>query len=356
MKIMKKILFLGLLLCGTFVAQAQQIETENAVIDLGQVVFRHPVTAEYEIKNTAGIPISIDNVRTSCGCTEVEYPQQGIEVGQSFMVRATYDAKQMGHFSKQIGIYTDGSKQPLMLTLKGVVVEEIVDFGGDYAFQLGDLLADKNTIEFDDVNRGDRPYQKIHVKNPTSDNVQPQVMHLPAYLKADVSPSKIAPGHEGVITINLDSRQLNDDGLTQTEIFLGKNPGDKTAASKAIDVSVVLLPAFRDLTADDLAFAPHVHLSTTKLDLGSFDKKKKLKGEIFIMNTGKSPLHISNLQLFSEGLELSLKKTTIEPEEVVALKVTARAKEYKAAKSKPRVLMITDDPDQPKVVIEIIAQ
>jgi len=60
--------------------------------------------------------------------------------------------------------------------------------------------------------------------------------------------------------------------------------------------------------------------------------------------------------MFTTGLQLSLNKTRLAPGESAKLKVTAVAKELRGARSKPRVLMITNDPDHSKVIIDINAE
>lgn len=345
-----------LLAMSSLGVNAQKIATANKIVDCGQVMFRSPVTAEFEITNKGGRATRIVDVRTSCGCTDVEYPTGDVPSDGKFTLRVKYDAKTMGHFDKFIDIYADNSNKPLVLRVRGNVVPEIVDFGGKYDFMLGNIQADCNDIEFDDVNRGERPQKKIHIRNTTSETVQPVVMHLPAYLQTEVSPSKIDPGHSGVVTVTLDSRQLKDMGLTQTSVFLGGFPGDRVSREKEISVSAVLLPKFDNLTTKQLANAPKLSLSTTALDLGEFGTKKKLKGEVIIRNDGKSVLNIRNIQMFTMGLEVSLNKQKLKPGESAKLKITADKRQIKAARSKPRVLMITNDPNNAKVTIKVIAK
>lgn len=349
----KKYIVTSLLALLLWNANAQEITTENEIIDCGQVAFKSPVTAEFEMQNSGGRPLVIDDVRTGCGCTTVDYPQSPIPPGQKFMVKITYDAKQMGHFNKQIGIYGNGSKEPLMLSLRGVVVAEVVDFQGEYHYRLGDMMVDMNDIEFDNVNRGDRPTQKIHIKNVTSTIAEPVIMHLPDYLSAEISPSKIAPGRSGTVTLILDSHRLRDLGLTQTSVYLGAFPGDKVSPKKEISVSTVLLPGFENMTEAVRAYAPKMRLSAGSLEMGSFNGKSKKKGTIEISNEGRTTLKINSLQMFTTGLEVSLNKTEIAPGEKAKLKVTAVAEKLRNARSKPRVLMITNDPENTKVVINI---
>ena len=335
-------------------ASAQKITTQHELVDCGQVVFRHPVTAEFQMKNEGDKPLFIKKVLKSCGCTTVDYPNRSIAAGENFVVKATYDAKQMGVFNKQVLLYSNASEEPFMVSMRGRVVNNVVDFDGEYEMTLGEFRSDVQEVEFDDVNKGDRPVQRIHIFNPTEQVMEPVVMHLPNYLRAVVSPSKVAPHHSATVSVVLDSKKLHDFGLNQTSIYLGERPGDRISPEKEIVVSAVLLPDFGDLTKEQKINAPKIQMSTTNLDLGSFNGKKKLKGEIQIVNNGKSVLDIRSMQMFTIGLLVSLNKTKIKPGETAKLKVTAVASELKKSRNKnPRILMITNDPDNAKVVIKI---
>lgn len=332
---------------------AQDITTPNSTINCGEVLFKQPVRAEFEMKNSGSQPLVISNVRTDCGCTKVEYPQEAIAAGATFTVTATYDAKTMGHFQKRIGIYSNSSKEPMMLTLKGKVVETKSDDDVDYQFMLGNLKTDANNLEFDNVNRGDMPIQKIHIRNETDEVVEPQLMHMPDYLVGEVKPSHIAPGHSGEVTIQLDSYKLRNLGLTQTSIYLGMFPGDKVSAEKEITTSIILMPDFEILTEAQRANAPKLRLSKGSIEIGSFDGKDKKRDELTITNDGKSTLRIRSLQMLTAGLEVSLSKQSIEPGQSAKLKVTAIASMLKKARSKPRILIITNDPEQAKVMVNV---
>ena len=84
-----------------------------------------------------------------------------------------------------------------------------------------------------------------------------------------------------------------------------------------------------------------------------FDGKSKKKDEIQLSNIGRTPLTISSLRMFTPGLKISLGKSTLQPGESTKLKITAERDELKKARTKPRILMITNDPDKSKVVINI---
>ncbi len=344
------IIFICLLCCCA--ARAQKIEAERTTIDVGQVEYFCPVTATYELKNGGHKPLVIDKVDTGCNCSVAEYPAGAIAAGEAFTIRVTYDARLMGHFDKMIEVQSNADNSPMMLELCGIVVEEVADYAGNYPYQLGTLYADSNTLSFDDIHLGELATRRFHIYNPTSGAVTPQIMHLPAYLTAEVSPSTVAPGRSAVVTLTLDSRFMRDYGHERTHIYLGAALGERVAADKLINVDITLLPAVQTLTDAERAVAAKLQLSATEIHLPFTDGKKK-SATIEIQNVGKSRLSIYDIDILSEGFQLSLNKRLLAPSETAKLKLTTDPKHAAALSSSPRIVLITNDPDQPKVVITI---
>ena len=240
-----------------------------------------------------------------------------------------------------------------MEKLLPMIAEEGIDSQDKLRAMIGKIKADRNEVMFDDVRKGENPVEEIHILNTTSDIVTPVIMHLPEYMRADVSPSSIPPGRSGVVYLTLDSKRMGDYGLKQASVYLGLKAGEKVSADKEIDVSAILIPSFGVVTDQQLLYSPKVKLSDTVLDLGSFEGKKKKKGTIVIENLGRTDLEISNLQLFTPGLTIDLSTTVIPPGESAKLKVTAEKKSLKDVRKQPRILMITNDPRNPKVMVDV---
>lgn len=343
---------ISFLACTTI--HAQKLLAPTPVYDCGQVMFRTPITTNFVVKNKTSKQIKITDIQTSCGCTTATADNTTIPGGKEIIVKATFDAKQLGHFQKDIWIYVDGQKKPLELTMKGVVVTHIKDYSGTYPYLLGQIRADKNEIEFDDVNQGSMPTQTIHILNVSGSTAEPVIMHLPDYILAEVSPSRLAPDQGGEIRLILLTSKLRNYGLTQTNLYLGKQPGDKIAAEKEIPVSAILLPTVNK-SDENIFTSPKIQLSATSIDRKEMSgKPDKLKGEIVIQNTGHSELEISSLQMFTTGLQVSLGKTVIKPSETTKLKIQVDDNQVKSLKQRPRILMITNDPNNPKVIVEIL--
>lgn len=227
----RKIILTALVAAFAFDMAAQRISAKHEVIDCGSVLYEQPVTAKFELRNK-GNELIIDTVRTSCGCAIASYPRGSIMKGDNFTVEVTYDARQLGHFEKEVAVYSNASDKPFYLKMKGVVVDKLIDFTGKYDYTIGSVRTDNNNIEFDDVNVGDMPIQKIHIINSGSESVSPVVMHLPDYLTASVSPTTIAPGHTGVVTITLNSLKLRDYGLTHRRYISECIPATRSAPTR----------------------------------------------------------------------------------------------------------------------------
>lgn len=179
----------------------------------------------------------------------------------------------------------------------------------------------------------------------------------PAFLSGYESGTERAQkGEKGLITLTLNTEKLTDLGLTQASVYLSRFTGDKVSDENEIPLSAILLPDFSGMTDTDKANAPVIRLSETDIDLSAqLAKKNKVKHDIQITNTGRSPLQISKLQVFNPALGVSLKKSVLQPGETTRLRVTIDKRNIAKKKRHLRILMITNDPMQPKVEMNIKA-
>lgn len=342
----KKTLFLLALLPLT--AAAQKLTINKTTIDVGKTSFEVPVTATFELRNKSLKPMTITQMKTDCGCTTVDGPER-IGAGERFTISLTYDAKMLGHFTKQVAIYSNATKAPVYLKMRGVVLEDAVDYSKKFPYDFNGLLASTDNVEFDDVNKGEHPEMVIDLMNDTEETMTPNLHHLPAYLTAVSMPEKLEPNRSGKIILTLNSEQLSKYGLTQVPIYLARKLGEKASDKTHIPVSIVLLPDMKQSEGMNKSVAPKLALSAETLNL---DKRHK-NGTITLTNEGQTELSISSLQMFTGGVRVKLPKMKLAPGESTKMSVTIIPSQIKKARSKPRILMITNDPENAKVVINI---
>lgn len=348
----KWLLLFCLMAFCSLATSAQKSLIGKTTIDAGRTGYQMPVTAVFEFQNKTKRHLQITDVRPDCACTTVDYPKGEIGMGEKFQIRMTYDARQLGHFDKQAAVVTNGLKKPMYIRMHGIVLEDYVDLSANYPVEMGDLFLSKGELEYDDINRGAVQEQELLIYNNGTHACMPNLMQLPSYLTAVVTPEKLAPRHAGKITVTLNSANLHDYGLTQTTVYLAANPGDKVSPDHEIGVSAVLLPPFEGLTAEQQAMAPQLVLSAEKVDI-TFAGKKKRTATIDVSNQGHRDLNISSLQLFTRGLQVSLGKRVLKAGEHTKLKITALREELQKVRMRPRILMITNDPQKSKVTISI---
>lgn len=352
---MKQILltiFLWTAFCLTGMAQAQA-KFDKETHEFGVVLWKHPATAVFTVKNEGDKPLVISNVTTSCGCTIADWTKNPIAPGATGIVSSTFDAKALGRFQKSIGVYCNASARPIYLTLRGEVSADPKNYTMTHPYEIGAIRLNKDAIEFDDANKGDKPTMEILVANTSNEAYAPVLMHLPPYLETVAIPERIGKKGTGKIKITLDTEKLPKFGLTTTTVYLSRFPGDKVGDDNSIPVSAVLLPDFSHMTQQQRLNPPAIELSALELTLPSLAENEKKSQSIIVKNVGKSDLEITDLQVFNSALGVQLKKRVLKPGASTKMKITAYGKYLKKVKGTPRVLMITNDPNCPKIIVKV---
>ena len=350
----QKLIAILLWTVGCLVGLAQPKATfDKKVHEFGVVLWKHPATATFTIKNDGDKPLVISNVTTSCGCTVADWTKTPIAPGATGTVSSTFDAKALGHFYKDIGVYCNAADRPIYLMIQGEVSADSKNYTLTHPFEIGAIRLNKDAIEFDDANKGDKPTMEILVANTTNEVYAPVLMHLPPYMEAVAVPERIGKKGTGKIKVTLDTDKLPKFGLTTATVYLSRFPGDKVGEENAIPVSAVLLPDFSHISQQQRLNPPAVELSTEELTLPPLAENEKKSQKIVVKNVGKSDLEITDLQVFNSALGVQLKKRVLKPGASTKMKITAYGKYLKKVKGTPRVLMITNDPNCPKIIVKV---
>ena len=119
-------------------AFAQKLTIDKTTIDVGKTGFQVPVTATFEMRNKSSKQMVISRLETDCGCTTIDGPKI-IGPGERFTISMTYDARMLGHFTKQATLYSNASPEPVYLKMKGVVLTDVVDYSKRYPYDMGGM-------------------------------------------------------------------------------------------------------------------------------------------------------------------------------------------------------------------------
>lgn len=327
------------------------------IVKVGEVQFQTPRRISFGFANKGDAPLHILSVKPSCGCLDVVFPTEPIAAGGRGEIQVTYDARMLGTFYKDLLVTTDASAEPVCLAMQGCVVTEVHDFSEGYPIDLGNVRMSTNNLEFDDVNMGDHPSVELRLVNTEKTPFHPELMHLPPYITAHYLPESIPAGRSGIIRLELSSDKLPTLGLNQTRVYLARYLGDKVSDANEIQLSAVLLPDFSSLTPEQRDNAPSMQLSPAEADSMFVvlrpGRKQMQYAVVTIANRGRSPLEVQQVQVFNEALSVSLGNRTIKPGKQTKLKIMLHPDRLQRAKSRPRVLLITNDPSHAKAVIHV---
>ncbi len=126
---MKKIIFTLFGLITVFLVSAQTsapaikqevLQVKETLHDFGKIPQGRPATYAFEVVNTGSVPLKLDNVQASCGCTTPQWNTDPIAPGAVSKINVGYNAYAEGPFEKTITIqYNQG--QTKLLVIKGNV-------------------------------------------------------------------------------------------------------------------------------------------------------------------------------------------------------------------------------------------
>lgn len=340
------------LFCSMVMAQPRFVP-DTDIKRVGEVAFQTPRQFGLGFTNKGDKPLHIKSVKASCGCINVSFPLTSIAPGSRGEISLTFDAKLLGSFYKEVEVMTNASDTPAFIAIQGTVVTEVQDYSDEFPIDLGNVRLMTNIVEFEDVNRGDRPTAELRVLNTDRTAYRPELMHLPPYLSAKCEPEDIPAGKAGTIHLMLDSEKLNGLGLNQTSIYLSRYLGDKIGEANEILVSAILLPSFADMDEEALANAPELSVSESSVEMQPLSGKKEVSHKVLLTNTGKSDLHIQQVQVFNKALSVRIADSTIRPGKSTKLKISVAARYLRKSKGRLRVMLITDAPRQAKQYINV---
>lgn len=101
--------------------QPPKISIAEAEYDWGTVLQGQIVTHAYTVRNDGGMPLRIEQVRASCGCTTVDYDKI-IAPGKTGQVTLRVDTKRFSKQTKKSAqVYSNATSEPLRLAIGGKI-------------------------------------------------------------------------------------------------------------------------------------------------------------------------------------------------------------------------------------------
>ena len=121
---MKKIIAIfSFMLVASFAMAQSPVKFEITTHSFGKLDHNKPATYDFSFKNTSNKAVIVDVATAECGCTTPEYPKAPIAKGKTGVIKVTYNAANLGTFTKKVTVKFANVEQPVILTIEGEVVE-----------------------------------------------------------------------------------------------------------------------------------------------------------------------------------------------------------------------------------------
>jgi len=349
-------LLLALIICLPFSNQAQQAKSKITFEKLQHNfgTFKEELgiqTVAFNFKNDGGVPLILNNVQASCGCTTPEWTREPIAPGAKGIIKVSYDPKDRpGVFNKTIRVSSNAENADIVLTILGEVTARARTIEEDYPTQVGPLRAKTNYIAFPSIKENQVIKDSTEVINTSEQAVQLSFKTPPPYLSAVFKPAKLSPKQKGYVVVIFDATKIKAYGFISNRLYLNIDGQDDYRNS--IAVSATLEEDFSKLSAEDLKNAPVVSYDMESFDFGDIKPNTKNEHTFNLKNTGKKDLIIRDVKSSCGCTAVSPSKNTVSAGESVPLKAVFDST-GKSGRQNKTITVITNDPKNPTSVLRI---
>ncbi len=328
------------------------ISFENIVYDFGKIQEKKgPVSYDFMFENTGQLPLIINEVKATCGCTSPEWSRQPVIPGQNGKVQVKYDPRNRpGPFSKTVSVISNAKNRVTTLTVKGEVIPENRGLEEIYRYNIGDLNLKTIHASFGVVKQGEIKTKTIDVANITDHELEMGFQRVPEYIKINPEPEVLKPGQEGKLYFSFNGGLVNDWDYIIDRLYLKIN--EQPVTDNRITVSALVQEDFSDLTPEELATAPKVHFSSKTFDFGTISNDKPAEYEFILTNKGQRNLIIRKVRASCGCTVVHPQKNTLAPGESTG--ITARFNPSgRKGNQKKSISVVTNDPKQAKTILWI---
>lgn len=329
-----------------------KIEFESVKIDFGAFKEADGVqTKAFKFNNTGVVPLVLNNVRASCGCTTPKWTREPIAPGASGEIQVSYDPKNRpGSFNKSVTVQSNAVNSTVVLQIEGKVEQREKTLAELYPREIGGLRAKTNHLSFAKLIQSSVETKDIELINDTDNPIEVGFRTVPGHLAVKAEPEIIPAKGSGKLIVTYDAKAANTFGFASHRIYLSLNGSNDYKSS--VGVSATIEEDFSVLTPEQLANAPVAEFAENSFDFGDMKQGDKKEHTFTITNTGKEDLLIRNVRTSCGCTAVAPSKKVIAAGETAPIKVTFDSRGKRGRQSKS-ITVITNDPKTPTTILRI---
>ncbi len=330
-------------------AQVRWLETEH---DFG--AFNEDdgkVSTEFKFVNDSESPVTIDHVRSSCGCTVPQYSKATVNHGDTAAITVVYNPSgRPGRFSKSLMVKLSNDSTEKLL-IKGVVIGAQNTLRSRFPVTAGPIRLRGNMVTFGAVKTGKIKSQFVEVYNSSHSPVVPRWTDIPQYLRVTAAHETVQPGEQGVYSFVLAPTKSTPYGILTDSLTLNV-PGEPPLR---FEIAAIVEEDFSGLTEKQLADAPRIITDTDMLDFGDFSRTgQPITRQLRVTNTGKNDLLIRRVHTSEHGFTVKAPFSKLKKGKSGTVTVTFDPASFSAPLLNSRLQVITNDPSHPLTTIRLV--
>ncbi len=303
-------------------------------LNAGEMLDTETGHVEYQFRNVGNGPLTISQIKPSCGCTVPELEKKVYQPDETGIIKVDFDPKgKRGNVVQSIRVFTDSKATPMVNLTMDAMVKPIV------------VLEPNAVLNFMSVEKGQRVSKDIRVMGRFSEfQVTRATTNDP--LNFDV---EVIPGGEVEVdgetlyeqTIRVILKETATPGQLRTELSIRTNEEKKQIFSMAAVARVM----------GDVQFSP------ARLTLGRLEVGDTFERELRVTSRSGEAFNITGATLNNRTVSAKFVATPLDPEKKTEwiVKVTGTV-DQPAARFNTVVNVLTDVPGEEIVPLQVYGQ
>ena len=332
-----------------------EIEQIDSVCDFSTILESDgKVEAAFRFVNHTGNDISIEQVRTTCGCTATRFARTPIHNGDTAVVEVQFNPSgRPGKFEKKAYATFLPSRNRLVMTVRGKVVASEATAMSRYPESVAALRFKHRTAIFGQIDKGKTQAVTLDGYNATTDTISVAFPSLPPHITAVPVPSIVPPGDQVSIVLKYDTSKKDAWGLTCDSIAIATTQSGRRLAD-FLEASAVIVDAPDTLSP---ALAPRVGLSSRHVDFGTLSRNgSPCSRELVLTNTGEKPLEIRSIATFSPAIKATSSISTINKGESAVVEIEANVAAITDAWLDTEIKIYTNAPSSRCITVRCVGE
>jgi len=346
------LIVLVVLACSLKSFAQPQIKFESVTHDYGTIKEEDgPQKAVFTFTNIGNEPLTITNVRASCGCTASNYTKESVAPGSTGVVEVTYNpANRPGQFAKSVSVTSnDPNTATVVLTIRGTTTPKPKTKADNYPSKIGNLKFKTNHLAFQEMNNNQVRTDTLGVYNMgRADITISGTKDLPDFITIEIIPQTIKYDEEGIILITYNALKRNDFGYVFDKFNLLTN--DTELPEKLLYVSANIVYDFSNMTEKQKARAPKIEFDAEAYNYGQVQSGTVVEHSFVFMNNGKDPLKILKTKPSCGCTASELELTELKRGKSSKINVKFHT-QGRNGQQHHNITIHTNDPEKPVVVL-----